>query len=136
MNTTTTARPARRTRVATALIGGGALLAVPLAVVAAPAATADAERTVRCGPGTAELSVDTEGRSLEVSADLDDVTPGSRWRLVLRQDGNRIAKVVRTADNEGDLDIERFVRNTRGLDTFAFRAKQLGGGACSTSVRA
>jgi hypothetical protein len=118
----------------TALAAGGALLAVPTLVLTAPTASADVERVVRCGAGTGELSVDPEGSRYEVSADLDNVAPGSRWTVVLRQDGKRIVKVTRTADNEGDLDVERNVRNGAGTDTFKFRAKQVGGGACSTSV--
>lgn len=120
----------------TALVAGGALLAVPTAVLTAPSASADVERTVSCGTGVGELSVDREGRRYEVSVDLDDVTPGSRWKIVVRQDGRRIVKVTRTADFEGDLDVERTVRNTRGTDTFTFRAKEIGGGACSASLTA
>ncbi len=121
----------------TALLAGGALLAGPAAVLVASPASADVERTVVCGPGTGELAVDREGRRNEVSVDLDDVTPGSRWKVVIKKDGKRIAKAMRTADNEGDLELDRFVRNTRGQDTFAFRAKQINATAsCSTSVRA
>ena len=112
-------------------------LAVPgLLLVATPAAQADVDRVGACGTGTYELSVDREGRGFEVSVDLDGLAPGSTWRVVVRQDGKRIANVVRTAERDGDLDVERFARNTAGKDTFRFTAKRVGGSAsCGATVR-
>lgn len=113
------------------------LLALPATAIAATAvpASADAERHGRCGAGVYELSVDREGRGYEISVDLDRVAPGSRWTIALRHDGKRYAKVTRTADREGDLDVERFRRNTSGTDTFAFTAKRVGGNQkCSARI--
>ena len=110
-----------------ALGTAGVVLAAPAALMltAAPA-HADVERRGTCGGGTYELSVDREGRGYEVNVDLDHVAAGSKWRVVITQDGTRKAKVVRTAERDGDLDVERYLPNTAGKDTFKFTAKRLG----------
>jgi hypothetical protein len=114
----------------TAAIAAGSVLAVPVALVAtAPSAHADVERHGNCGPGVYEFSVDREGNGFEVSADLDGLRPGSRWKVVLRHDGTKIASVVRRADHEGDIDVERFRPNTAGADKFKMVAKRVGGSA-------
>ena len=118
-----------------ALAGTTVLLAVPTAVLAPSPAHADVERHGACGGGSYEFSVDREGGGFEVSADVDNVQPGSKWRVVLRHDGKRLAKVVRTADREGDVEVERRARNTAGRDAFAFRAKRIGvAQSCSARV--
>ncbi|GAA4689073.1 hypothetical protein [Nocardioides nanhaiensis] len=118
-----------------ALTTAGALLAVPTAVLVAAPAHADVDRQGRCGPGSYEFSVDREGRGFEVSADLDNLRPGSRWKVVLRQDGRVIGNVTRTADREGDVELDRFARNTAGKDRFVMRATPVGGGSgCSSTI--
>ncbi len=111
-----------------ALSTAGVVLAAPaaLALSAAPA-HADVERRGACGGGTYELSVDREGRGYEVNVDLDRVAPGSKWRVIIAQDGKRKANVVRTAERDGDVDVERYLPNTAGKDKFRFTAKRVGG---------
>ncbi|MDO9456805.1 hypothetical protein [Nocardioides sp.] len=119
-----------------ALTTVGVLVAGPAALlVTAPAAQADVDRGGVCGGGRYELSVDREDGGYEVSVDLDRVAPGTRWRVVVRHDGKRIASVVRTADREGDVDVERVVRGTPGSETFRFTAKRVGTRtACGATV--
>jgi hypothetical protein len=119
----------------TAIATAGALVAAPAVLLAAPA-HADVERKGACGGGSYEFSVDREGSSkYEVSADLDRVKPGSKWKVVLRQDGNRYYKQVLKADREGDLDVERLRNNTSGDDVFTFKASRVKGKAsCSSSI--
>lgn len=108
-----------------AAVGAAAAVALPVvALVAAPANAAyDIEKQKRCGDARIELSVDREAGGFEVNADVDNATAGSRWRIVLRHDGTQVAKVNRRADNEGDVEVERWRRNTQGSDTFKMRAK-------------
>ena len=123
----------RFTRI-TALTATGALLAVPVALVAAPA-HADVDRFGSCGGGQYDFSVDRENRGYEVSVDLDNVEPGSRWKVVMRHDGDRFFKRTLTADNEGDLDVDRQRGNSSGQDTFKFRAVRADGSAkCGRAV--
>jgi len=118
-----------------AVIGTGALLAVPASALVAAPAHADVERHGACGGGSYELSVDREGVGFEVSADLDNVQAGSKWRVVLRHDGKRFFAKTLRADNEGDLDVERYRSNTKGKDRFAFRAARADGSAsCSAGL--
>ncbi|HCB04920.1 MAG TPA: hypothetical protein DEQ43_11875 [Nocardioides bacterium] len=126
-----------------AMTTAAALIAAPLAAVATVAtaspASADVTKRGACGPGTYEFQVDREDREdgggFEVSADLDRVTPGSRWTVVLKHDGKRIAKVTRTADREGDIDVDVDRPNTRGPDQFRFKAFPAGGGPkCAATI--
>ena len=118
-----------------ALTTAGAIVAVPTAVLVAAPAQADVERQGACGSGTYELSVDREGNGFEIDAGLENQPVGSRWTIVLKHDGKRFAKVVRTTDGEGDLDVDRFRKNTSGKDVFTMKATRVGGGAtCSTKV--
>lgn len=117
-----------------ALLATTALLAVPATtLVAAPAHAV--ERGGVCGDGRFSLDVETDDGQYEIQGDLDNVKAGSRWKLVLKQDGKVIFKDTRRADNEGDIDVERTRPNTAGKDTFRFIATRVGGSpTCSTKV--
>jgi hypothetical protein len=123
----------------TALAGTATLLAAPLTLAAIAPAHADVDRTGTCGAGRYELSVDRERRAgqagFEVDAGLEGVAPYSRWTFVVRHDGKRVVTVTRTADDEGDVDVDTWRRNTAGTDKLAFRATQVGGTTtCGSSV--
>ncbi|CAB4719515.1 MAG: hypothetical protein F2667_02545 [Actinobacteria bacterium] len=110
----------------TAFVTAGALLAAPAALLIASPAQADTQRSGACGQGRYEFSVDREDRGFELSADLDFVEPGSSWKVVLRHEGKTILSRTVRADAEGDLDVEAYRQNTKGKDTFAFRATRVG----------
>lgn len=120
----------------TALTVVTALVAAPASLlVSAGPASADVDRTGACGPGRYELSVDREDGGYDVSVDLDRLAPGSKWRVVVRHEGRTVADVVRTAERDGDVDVERSVRGTRGTETFSFTAKRVGTRtSCGTTV--
>ncbi len=118
-----------------ALTTGATLLAVPAAVLVAAPAHADVERSGACGTGHYDFSVDREGRGWEVGADLDNVRAGSKWQVVLKQDGKTYFNGIRTADYEGDLDVDAYRGNTAGADKFTMRIKRVGARtACGTSI--
>jgi hypothetical protein len=114
-----------------ALTAAATLVAVPLTLAAVAPAHADVDRNGGCGAGRYELSVDRERRAgqqgFEVDAGLEGVAPYSRWTFVLRHDGDRFLTVTRAADDEGDVDVDAFRRNSAGTDRFSFRATQVGG---------
>ena len=115
--------------VATALVG----LSVPVVLMLTDSADAltghqaddDTERTVSCGQALVELNVDKEGNRFEVDGDVDNATPGSTWRVVVRHDGDRVLSRTVDADVEGDLDVETLRPNTAGSDVFTFRVKNI-----------
>lgn len=109
-----------------ALLAAGALAATPLTIALAGPAQADTERRGGIDGGRYDFNVDRDNGGFEVSADLDDVTPGSSWKVVLRQDGKVFLKRTIRADAEGDLDVERFRPDTAGTDVFALTAKKIG----------
>ncbi len=122
----------RRITAVTAVV---ALGAVPLSLATAAPAHADAERHGTCGTGLYELSVDREGGGFDVSVDLDRLAAGQEWRVVIRHDGSKVASVVRRADNEGDLELERYRKNSAGKDAFKFTATRVGGASsCSDTI--
>jgi hypothetical protein len=117
-----------------ALIAAGAL-AVPTATMALAApAHADVERHGSIGKGDYDFSVDREGSGFEVSFDIDRVAPGSKWKVVLRHDGQRVLTRTLTADHEGELDVETFRPNTAGKDVFKVRASKVKGKARATAT--
>lgn len=125
----------------TALLAASTLLAAPLATVAlaaAPSSAAPADREKRgtCAGGTYELQAEREDGGYEVTVDLDRLAPGSQWKVVLRHEGKRVAAVTRTADAEGDVELEAYRKGTPGPETFSFRATPVGGGkGCAATVR-
>ena len=119
----------------TAGLVAGALAVAPLTLLAAPA-HADAEKHGQAGSGVYELSVDREDGGFDVSVDLDGLPRGQRWRIVLRHDGDEVASLVRRADREGDIEVERHRPDTAGADVFWFTAMRVGGSAtCGAKIR-
>lgn len=120
-------------RKAAATLGATALLASPLALAAAPAHAAD--REFRCGGADVEFDVEKDDRRFEVDVDVDDATPGSKYRIVLRHNGKVFHKKVYRADSDGDVaDFDRKRPDTRGKDRFAITVKKIGGPKACTRV--
>jgi anti-sigma-K factor RskA len=119
------------------LIASTALVATAAAgttvLVAAPA-SADVERRGTCAGATYELNVDRERGGFEVDADIDDARAGSEWTVAIRHDGKLATSRVLRADNDGELDLDTFRRNTAGQDTFRLTVTPAGGSACSVKV--
>jgi hypothetical protein len=96
----------------------------------------DLERTVQCGRALVELSVDRERAGFEIDGDVDEARPGSRWKVVIRHDGDKVLSRTLTADAEGDLDVESRRPNTAGDDVFKLRVKNLASDrVCSVTVK-
>jgi hypothetical protein len=114
------------TLVATAAAGSTVLVAGP--------ASADVERRGTCAGATYELNVDRERGGFEVDADIDGARPGSEWRVAIRHDGGLATSRVLRADDEGELDLDTYRRNTAGKDTFRLTVTPAGGSSCSVKV--
>ena len=114
----------------TAAVGTVALIATPLALTAAPASAA--EREFRYAGADVDFSVEKDDGRFEVDVDIDGARSGSRWRVTLWHDGVRYHSRVHTADREGDVDIDKSRRNTKGADVFKLRVKKIGGAPAVT----
>lgn len=126
-----------RFRKSTAAIGAAALLAAPVSMIASPA-HADGpgkQKEFRVAGAEVDFSVERDDGRFEVDVDIDDARPGSRWRVILKQDGNRFHKNVHRADGEGDIEIDKNRQNTRGADRFTVKVKKIGGPAKSRTIR-
>ncbi|PKH41013.1 hypothetical protein SAMN05192575_10941 [Nocardioides alpinus] len=117
------------------LIATTALLATAgtTVLVAAPA-NADVEKRGTCAGATYELNVDRERGGFEVDADLDNARVGSEWRVAIRHDGRLAISRVLRADNEGELDLGVYRKNSAGTDTFKLTVTPVGGTSCSMKV--
>ncbi len=112
--------------VATAAAGTAVLVAAP--------ANADVERRGTCAGATFELNVDRERGGYDVDADIENAKAYSSWQVTVRHNGTVAAQRTLKADDEGELDLDTFRRNTSGKDTFKLSVQPVGGGACSTKV--
>lgn len=121
----------KKTLIATTLV---ATAAAGTTVLVAGPASADVERRGTCAGATYELNVDRERGGFEVDADIDNARPGSEWRVAIRHDGSLATSRVLRADNEGELDLDTFRRNTAGTDTFKLTVTPAGGSSCSVKV--
>lgn len=117
------------------LIATTALLATAgtTVLVAAPA-NADVEKRGTCAGATFELNVDRERGGFEVDADIDNARVGSEWRVAIRHDGKVATSRVLRADDEGELDLDTFRRNTAGKDVFKLTVTPTGGASCSVKL--
>ncbi|MCF6379196.1 hypothetical protein L2K70_16410 [Nocardioides KLBMP 9356] len=119
---------AATTLLATATAGATVLVAAP--------ANADVERRGTCAGATYELNVDRERGGYDVDADIEGAKASSTWRLTIRHNGTVAVSRTLRADDEGELDLDTFRKNTTGKDTFKVTVTPAGGSACSLKVTA
>lgn len=119
-----------RKRTSIAALTASALVAGPLVAFAAVPAHADGpERSKEFVFAGAEVdfSVEKERKKFEIDVDLDDVRPGSKWRLVLRHDGKKVHDRTYTADREGEIEFTKYRKDTKGKDRFKLAIRQVDG---------
>jgi anti-sigma-K factor RskA len=123
----------KKTIAATALL---ATAAAGATVLVATPAHADVERRGTCAGATYELNVDRERGGYDVDADLEGAKAFSTWKVAIRHNGNLAVTRTIKADDEGELDLDTFRKNTAGKDTFKVVVTPAGGSACSLKVTA
>ncbi|MGB7982282.1 MAG: hypothetical protein WCF36_15990 [Candidatus Nanopelagicales bacterium] len=123
--------------VGTALITAGAL-ALPATANAAPV-RADVERDAggRCAAtSTWDLGLEKERGRIEVDFEIDSRRSGERWKIKVTHNDRTIFNRTRITDREGEIDVDRDVRNKRGTDRFTVRAVNKGTGeVCRATLR-
>lgn len=125
-----------RIRTSLVSLAAGTLLVAPLVVATAGPANAagEKERHFRVDGALVDFSVEKERRHFDVDVDLDGATPGTQWRVVLRHDGKVVSRTTRTADRDGDVDVDVRSNDTAGADTFKVTVKRVGGAKKSATV--
>jgi len=111
------------------IAGVAAAIVVSLpALTGAPAQAKGGDDGVRrsgsCSGATAwKIKAKADDGRLEVEAEIDSNHRGQTWRWALRHDG-RVAARGRsvTAGRSGSFELQRHTSNTRGADSFRFRA--------------
>ena len=121
----------KKTIAATALL---ATAAAGATVLVATPAHADVERRGTCAGATFELNVDRERGGYDVDADIENARAFSEWTVAVRHNGKVAVSRTLEADDEGELDLDTFRKNTRGKDTFKLTVTPAGGSACSVKV--
>ncbi|MBS2938552.1 hypothetical protein KDN32_12450 [Nocardioides sp. J2M5] len=109
-----------------AAAGGTVALAAP--------ASADVERRGTCAGATYELNVDRERGGWDVDADIEGARAFSEWKVTIRHEGKVAVSRTLKADDEGELDLDTFRRNTAGKDVFKLTVTPAGGSSCSTKL--
>ena len=119
-------------RMPTAVVLGAAAL---LALGAGPAAAKDGDVLVRgacTGSSTSKLKLSEENGRIEVELEVDQNRTGVRWDVVLRRNGSRVARLLRTTrPPSGSFEARIVVANRAGDDTIAARATNLSGEVCT-----
>ena len=112
-------------------LGLALLTATVLLAAAAPAAAKDDDREVirrgGCsGASDWKLKAKNDDGRIEVEFEVDQNRSGHRWRVVLRRDGNRFFRGIRTTrPPSGSFEVERHTRNPAGRDRIVGRAVNL-----------
>jgi hypothetical protein len=93
-------------------------------------------RTGTCAGAVFELDVDRERRGYDVDADINGARAFSTWNVAIRHNGQVAVSRTLKADDEGELDLDAFRKNTRGKDTFKLTVTPAGGSSCSVRLTA
>jgi hypothetical protein len=100
-------------------------LSLPLAGTALAGEGADVERHGSCTNASAwQLGAEDEGRYLEVDFEIKTST-SQEWSIVLKRDGNVFFRGVRTTATDGDVEVDRHVRDDAGSDRIVARGVNL-----------
>ena len=128
-----------RIRTATAATAAAAIAGMVLAVpaTAAPVRTdVEREKGGRCSATSAwDLSLEKERGRIDIDVDIESRQAGEQWTVKVMHNGRTAFDRTRTTDDEGELDVDRTVRNKRGTDTIAFTARSSAGETCRGSLR-
>jgi hypothetical protein len=123
--------------VAGALVGGSALIAMPAASAHADGPEKDVHGSV--AGARYEISIEKD-RRFEIDAELEGVSAGSKWKMVVRHDGKRVATQRAHAvrdDGRHEVDFhDVHSGDTKGHDYFTVTLKRIDGqGKVTRTIR-
>jgi hypothetical protein len=116
-----------------ATVAFAALVAVVALTAAMPAAAKSDNEVIRVGncSGSADwkLKLKFDDGRIETEFEVDQNRNGQRWRVVLKRDGSRFFRGIRTTRApSGSFEVERRARNGAGRDRIVARAANLRSG--------
>jgi hypothetical protein len=114
-------------------LGLAALVTAVILVSALPAAAGGGKEVIRTGSCSKssdwKLKLKHDDGRIETEFEVDQNRVGQRWRVVLRRDGHRFFRGIRTTRApSGSFEIERRPRNAAGRDRITARAVNLRSG--------
>lgn len=60
---------------------------------------------------------------------------GQKWHITMKHNGKTIYDKTRTVDRDGEIEVEKWRKNAKGVDTFVTTAKRVGGsGYCKVTL--
>jgi hypothetical protein len=106
----------------------GVLAVVPAVGQAASAKDGDVRVAGTCtGPSAAKLKLSAENGRIEVELEVDQNRNGVRWNVVLKRNGNQVARLSRvTRAPSGSFTVRRLVANGAGADVIRATATRSG----------
>ena len=129
-------------RIRTATAAGAAAAALAGMVLAVPAAAApvrtdvEREKNGRCTATSYwDLNLEKERGRIDIDVDIESLQAGEQWTVKITHNGRTVFDRTRLTDDEGELDVDRTVRNKKGRDTIAFTARSSAGETCRGSLR-
>lgn len=115
------------------VLGLTALTAAVALVAAVPAAAGGDDDVIRrgscSGASNWKLKLGLDDGKIETQFEVDQNRNGQRWRVVLKRDGNRFFRGVRTTHApSGSFEVERKTKNPAGPNRIKARAVNLSSG--------
>jgi len=110
----------------TAMLSAGLIAAAPIA----GAKDGDIEKSGSCSGSTSwKLKLSEENGRIETEFEVDQNKNGVKWRVVLRRDGKKVFKGVRTTKGpSGSFEVRRVINDPAGADKIKARATNLNSG--------
>ena len=115
------------------MIAGAVALTIAAAAPAANASAAAVTKSGTCGSHTWSLVLNHDHGRIEADYKLNNVSAGSTWRVVMKDNGVRFFRGTRTATAERHIEVDTFTRNRTGTDTITVRAANLASGQVCTA---
>ena len=115
------------------VLGLTALTAAVALVAAVPAAAGGDDDVIRRGSCSGasdwKLKLGLDDGKIETQFEVDQNRNGQRWRVVLKRDGNRFFRGVRTTQApSGSFEVKRKTKNPAGPNRIKARAVNLSSG--------
>lgn len=130
----------RKKIVATLAVGAAfataGVLMVPAASASPSPTEVERETMGTCSAGARwDLNLEKEFGVIDIDFEIDAATPGERWTVVINRNESRVLRVSQVADVEGEVDVNKIIRDRSGSDRISVVATSASGQTCRGSLR-